>query len=300
VPAGDRALAQRLAVLARDDIPALAQIIGVENPGTFPIYAFTSWSDFLTATGLNPDLLGESISPSGTILLYVTGDDYTVQKTLAHELTHSLLGQRLGHHLGELPTWVNEGLACYLSDPLTPEQFPAVSRQLHHNGILSLEQLDRAFVSTGSHDAAYLQSRSMVAWLEYHHPGALRHFIDDLADGKSFESALNYAAGLSPDGWWNGWEGGIPAYIYWFTLLMPQAIFTLMALLVLLAALLRALRKRHEAQEEEEEDEEEDEDEEAIEHTQTAEKNINGERTQTQHAGRYNPGYLNDDLLEDQ
>lgn len=254
VHAGETALARKLSGMARVKIPELARIIGVPAPGPFPIYAYSSWPDFLTATGDNPDLLGESMAPSGTILLYVTGDDYSVQTTLAHELTHSLLCQRLGRHLGNLPTWVNEGLACHLSDPLTPAALPGVSRQPHHDGLLSLEQLEGAFAAPGSHDVAYWQSRSMVAWLAYHYPGALRRLIDNLADGETFESALYYATGLTPDGWWNGWQGGIPAYVYWLTLLSPQAVFTLMAVLVLVAALLRALRKRREAADDEDAD----------------------------------------------
>lgn len=294
VRAGDTALAREIGAMAKGEIPALAQIIGVKTPGVFPIFAFTNWPDFLRATGFNPDLLGESISPSGTIMIYVTGDDYSVQRTLAHELTHSLLGQRLGRHIGNLPTWVNEGLACHLSDPHTSAELAGISRQPHHAGLLSLEQLDQAFVVPGSHDVAYWQSRSMVAWLEYHYPGSLRRFIDNLAAGETFESALYHATSLTPDDWWHGWEGGIPAYIYVFTVLSPQAIFTLMAVLVLLAALLRALRKRRETKDDEEEEEEESTaTNTAASHTSTAQA---GERT----AGKYDIGQNNDDLLEDQ
>ncbi len=251
---GQSTLARNIGDMVGAKLPGLAQFIGVRTPGPFPIYAYTDHIDFMRVTGINPDLLGVSMSPSGEILLDARGDVDSVGKTLAHELTHSLLNQRLGVHIGNLPIWVNEGIACHLSDPLTPQELPAVSAQIHRDGILTLDQLEIAFSTFSSRDAAYLQSRSMIAWLEYRHPGALRKMIDYLARGKTFETALYYAAHLTPDTWWQDWEEGVPAYFFWLNLLSSPAAYAPMAFLVILAAILRALRKRRDREETEEED----------------------------------------------
>lgn len=251
---GQDALAGNMATMAKSELPRLAKTIGVAAPGPFPIFAYTSYTDFLQATGVDPYLLGISVSPSGKILLDARGDTLSVRRTLAHELTHSLLDQRLGNHIGELPTWVNEGIAGFLADPESPSELPAVSQLVHGSGVLTLDELATAFASRSARDAAYLQSRSMSAWLEYRHPGALRRVIDGLANGESFETALDHAAQLTPEAWWQQWKESIPAYMYWLTLLGSPVIFAPVALLVVILAILR-LRRKQEAMVEETEDE---------------------------------------------
>ncbi len=275
---GETVLARNIAAMVHSELPRLASITGVASPGPFPVYAFSSFSEFLRATGINPDLRGVSMSPSGEILLDARGDIDEVQKTLAHELTHSLLNQRLGVNLSELPRWVNEGIACHLSDPLTRQELPAVTREIHQTGLLTLEQLGNSFTShaTRDTDAAYLQSRSMIAWLDYHHPGALRRLIDHLAAGEPFDTALTHAAGLTSESWWQQWEEGIPAYVFWLPLLSSPAIYAPMALLVIIAAIARAIRKRRREGEEE-------------------------EAVEKQHSAAVpSPAALRDDLLDDQ
>jgi len=249
---GQTTLAGHMREMVQSELPRVAQYFGVQSPGPFAIYAYDSYAEFLEATGINPDLRGESRGPTGEIRLYARGDVDSVRRILAHELTHSVLDQRLGLHIGALPTWVNEGLAGHLSEPISPGELPGASRQVHRNGVLSLDELDVAFSSTGSHDAAYLQSRSMVAWLEYRHPGALRRLVDGLANRKSFEDALGDAAQLTPSEWWKQWETNIPAYIYWLNYLSSPVIYAPAAFLVIFVAILRALRKRREAEEEDE------------------------------------------------
>ncbi len=158
--------------------------------------------------------------------------------------------------------------------------------------MLTLVELNGAFSAPGSHDVAYWQSRAMVAWLEYHYPGSLRRLIDNLANGESFAGALYHATKLTPDDWWNGWEGGIPAYIYLASLFLPRAIFTLMALLVIVVVVIRILRKRRSLTEDEEEAQ-------AV-ATQTAAGRVIAEETAKNTPRANEDGQYSADLLEDQ
>jgi hypothetical protein len=138
-------------------------------------------------------------------------------------LTHSLLDQRLGNYSGSLPRWVNEGIAGHLSDPVSPEQLDAVSQLIHRDGVLTLDELQAAFPDGPYRDAAYLQGRSMMAWLVLKHPGVLSRLLDELAAGRTFDDALQQVAGLTPEAWLAGWHRDIPAYIYWLTFLASPA-----------------------------------------------------------------------------
>ena len=252
---GEEQLAAEIGGMAADELPRVAAALGVEKPRPFPIYAYANYVEFLRETGLDPDLLGESASPSGTIKLDVNANVNveTVRRTLAHELTHSLLDQRLGDRIGWLPLWVNEGLAVHLSDPLTPAQLPATAQLIHRNGVLSLDELDSAFTRGHARDAAYLQSRSMIAWLDYHYPGAIRRLIDGMAGGSTFAEALHAATGLTPDTWWQQWQASVPAIAYWLLLLGSPVWYAPLAVLLMIIAIARILRKRAEAKQEAEE-----------------------------------------------
>ena len=105
-------------------------------------------------------------------------------------------------------------------------------------------------------NAAYTQSCSMIAWLEYKHPGALLRLIDNLASGMSFETALDKAAGLTPARWVYLWQHAIPPYIVWLDLLNSPIVYAPAALLILIA-FIRMRKKREETEEVEEQPEEE-------------------------------------------
>ncbi|MHB9024797.1 MAG: peptidase MA family metallohydrolase [Armatimonadota bacterium] len=252
---GENTLARQIGRLVELELPRLAAAIGVPSPGPIPIYAFSSQVEFYQQTTPDPFLLGTSSSPSGTIRLDCRRPEPQVRRTLAHELTHSLLNQRLAEYIGELPLWVNEGIAGHLSEPITRAELKGSSELIHQIGILTPEEMEESFHTRHTVDAAYLESRSMIAWLEYRHPGALRRLLDGLAAGQTFPVALHNAAGLTLEAWWQQWQRAVPAFMYWMIWFSSPAVYAPLALLVVILAILRARRKRAEAEEEEEAEE---------------------------------------------
>jgi len=249
---GQERLARTLTAEVREETTRLAGALGVTTVREFPIYAYTSRVEFIRDTGRQPDLLGESLSPSGEIRLDASGSLGPVRQVLAHELTHSLLDQRLGFHISELPTWVNEGIAGHLSDPVSPSQLAGVSHMIHRDGVLSLDELEGAFPTGPFRDAAYLQSRSMIAWLEWKYPGAVRRMVDTLAAGQTFPDALHAAAGLTARAWLDKWQQSIPTILLWLTFLASPVVYTPLAVLLIWAVLRRILRNKAEEADEDE------------------------------------------------
>lgn len=243
---GQERLANQLAPQVEQEITRVAGSLGLQSVRDFPIFAFNSRYDFMGETGRQPGLLGESLSPSGEIYLDASGPPESTCSVLAHEVTHSLLDQRLGAYAGGLPRWVNEGIAGHLSDPVSPAQLEGVSQMIHRDGVLTLEELQAAFPDGPYRDAAYLQGRSMIAWLEYEHPGALLRLLDGLAAGHSFDYSLKHAAGLTTVQWLAAWRKNIPAYMYWLFILASPVVYAPLALLLAFIAIRRMLRKRAE------------------------------------------------------
>jgi len=249
---GQERVARSLLPVVREEASRIAGELGVTKIRLFPIYAYASRGEFFRDTGRQPDLLGESLSPGGEIHIDVSGSRDPPRRVLAHELAHSLLDQRLGMYGGLLPHWVNEGLAGHLSDPVSTDQLAGVSNMIHRDGVLSLSELEEAFPSGPYRDAAYLQSRSMIAWLVWQHPGAVRRMIDALADGRSFHQALRSAAGLTAEEWLARWRRSVPAIIYWLTYLSSPVVYSPLAAILIWVFIRRLLRKRAKEAEENE------------------------------------------------
>jgi len=248
---GEGQVAEQLGGMTTEEITRLAPQLGLElrSVTRFRIYAYTSRSEFIHDAGRNPLLLGVSYRPTGMILIDVTGQEGPVRAVLGHELTHTLLNERLGENIDHLPDWVNEGLAGYFSTPVSPSQLPGITHLWHWQGILTIPQMESAFDGGQNVDAAYQQSMSMIAWLEYHHPGAIGIILKDLAHGLDFDHALLDAGGLSQQDWLQQWEAGIPSYEQWLSLLSSPVLYAPFALLIVLVFVLRVRRKRGEVEE---------------------------------------------------
>ena len=251
---GEEPLAKSLLPVVDRESLRVANAIGLDSIKRFPIFFYTSHAEFMRDAGLNPELLGVSYSPSGLIRVDATNMRGSVETILAHEITHTLLYQRLGIHAGELPTWVNEGIAGYLSEPISRDMLPYYAHRQHARGMQSIEQMEQAFAGRQSTDAAYLQSASMIAWLEYRYPGSLQNILSRMDMGDSFYQALGDVTELTPEGWLARWKSGIPEFEMWLSLAGSPVVFAPMAILVIIVVLLRG--RKHDDEEEEEEDEE--------------------------------------------
>jgi len=247
---GQERLARELAPMTEQELSRIAGELEITQIHSFPIFAYASDVDFMRDTGKRPELLGESLSPGGEIRIDVSGTQGSPRQVLAHELTHSLLDQRLGPYIARLPDWVNEGIAGHLSDPVDANGLEGVSRMIHRDGVLSLDELNAAFPSGPFRDAAYLQSRSMIAWLEWQHPGAVRRLTAALAAGRSFPQALRTASGLTTEKWLTGWRRNVPAIFYWLTFFASPAVYSPLAAILIWAVVRRYLRKKAEEEEE--------------------------------------------------
>ncbi len=250
---GQEDVARLVASLAENDVPRIAAILGVAQPGPFEVYAYTDAVEFMTDAGHNPYLRGVSYRPSGAIRVNATATVAELRRTLAHELTHSLLNQLLGDHISLLPLWVDEGIAGHCSDPIDPGNLGAAAQQMHQQGVLSLNELEHGFENDTNRDAAYLQSRAMIAWLENNYPGALRKILARMVDGEYFPSALKATTSLTPEVWLKRWAQGVPFWMSLIYLMGSPVIFAPFAILVVVVVILRERKRRAEEDAEENE-----------------------------------------------
>jgi len=258
---GEEKSARVLINVANDETLRIAKYLQLNTMSGIRIILFTSKGEFMAANKPDIGLMGVSHGPNSIHVLY--SDDYNSNKSvLAHELTHSLLAQKLGNNRDSLPIWLNEGIAGYLSDPVAPTALKDVSELIGGTGVLTVQQMIDAFDNgKGNINAAYLQARSMTAWMEYNHPGALIKIISKISTGSTFDAALKSETVLTVNGWWFWWKSNVPPIEYFFSFMNSPAAFAPLAILVVIAVIIRKLRRKKEEEEEEEEEAKEVEEE---------------------------------------
>ena len=135
------------------------------------------------------------------LLIAVEPQEYeTYIPGLIHELAHLLVNDLTFNCFGDLPTWLEEGLATYAEGDLTDYQRTALEEAISNDGLISLRSLNSSFPV--DHSGAYLsyaQSWSLVNYLieEYGWP-KMRQLLDVFSDGATYEQAVErvYRMGL--------------------------------------------------------------------------------------------------------
>lgn len=138
------------------------------------------------------------------------GED-THRGTLAHELSHLHLGQRLGwwRRIKEVPSWFQEGLADWVADTGDEQVSRREAREaiLRGDGIVLEESGHLPFPTRPDSYGMtwpmfHMQSRLFVEYLRARDANAFRGFVAAVMQGVEFKSAFtdHFGAGL-PDVW---------------------------------------------------------------------------------------------------
>jgi tetratricopeptide (TPR) repeat protein len=130
-------------------------------------------------------------------------------RVLRHELVHSFLTSRAG---GSCPTWLQEGLAQWLSGSDAAREDAMLARL--RSPLPRIESLERPFTGLSEQQAtvAYATSLSVVTLLaRTRGEPTLRSLIGALADGRPAAEALPLALGLSYVELQSEWEKAIRA-----------------------------------------------------------------------------------------
>jgi len=115
---------------------------------------------------------------------------------LPHELAHLIFRDFVGFK-GEVPRWLDEGVAQWEEEGKRPAIRKAVKALAARNSLLSLASMMKLNVNaSGNGDELvakfYLQSASLVGFLiERHGSDDFAHFCRQLRDGKALEDALS-------------------------------------------------------------------------------------------------------------
>jgi len=130
------------------------------------------------------------------------------KRTLAHEITHLLVREATFGPFGDIPTWLNEGLAQYAEGEMEEYQSQILDEAIKENTLLSVRSLGSSFPTDPDQAyLAYAQSLSLVSFLIDNYDWAkMRELLAIFKEGSTYDNALIEVYGFDTIGleerWW--------------------------------------------------------------------------------------------------
>jgi hypothetical protein len=164
----DQAFGRRLLDSAVDSLARLEENIGVELEKPVKIIVYQSKADMQEALVSKGRIFEERIITLGTVvapdIMLLHGTHSQVDRTIAHELTHVVVGLATENPYAKIPAWLNEGLAMYNEGELRKDNAEALKRGIRENRLLSVRSLTSV---TGNPDEINLFYGEVYSIIEF-------------------------------------------------------------------------------------------------------------------------------------
>ena len=212
---GDQTFAIDLAKAAYNGLQFNETNSGLKAESPIDIYIYADTNDLKDAILYEPSWTGGQAFPDQDIvILGISPYDLDWGRdAIVHELTHVLVGHLTFSCLGDVPTWLNEGLAVYSEGELDPPSQQQLEEAIRSDTLLTVRSLSAGFSEVS--DKAYLsysQSYSITKFLiETYGQEKMTSLLVGLREGNAIDDALMQTYGFNIDGLEGAWRQAIGA-----------------------------------------------------------------------------------------
>lgn len=210
-----QSFAEELLESAVSSLEELSATTGVVPVSPVDLYIYANTTDLREAVLYAPGWTGGQAYPAYDVVLIGISPQQIEwgKRTIAHELTHVLVGHLTFSCLGSVPTWLDEGIAVYGEGGLDAPSAVRLETAIAQDQLLSIRSLSGSFSEhPDKADLSYSQSYSIVNFLinEY---GAqpLLDLFGTLRDGMTIEAGLQMVYGLNLDSLEDRWRAAVGA-----------------------------------------------------------------------------------------
>ncbi len=201
---GDKSFARETMAAAQQAVTRLAEDTGAYLEKPVKIYIYVNSQDLQGAMIFPQEWTGGvAFTRYGTIAIGIAPNNLAWgRRAIAHELAHLVIHQVTLNPYGDLPTWLNEGLAMYAEGPLEPDLVALLNEAATENKLISVRSLSSPF-SAHAEEAvlSYAQSYSLVDFLiSAYGPDKMLELLNTFREGSSYDGALNRVYGFDMDG----------------------------------------------------------------------------------------------------
>ena len=202
--AGGDSFARELMDACQEGLARLTQDIGAYPERPIKIYIYASNNDLKGAMiSSNEWSGGVAFTDFGIIAISISPSELDWGKrALVHELTHLVVRQTTFSPYGQLPLWLDEGLAIYNEGELDPFLRPYLEEAILGDELISVRSLCSPF-SAYSEKAylSYAQSYSLVEYLlDNYGQDKMLDLLALLKQGSTYDEALTEVYGFDMDG----------------------------------------------------------------------------------------------------
>lgn len=213
---GGDSFAQKLMNACQEGLAWLTQDIGAYPEKPIKIYIYASTSDLQGAMIFPQEWSGGvAFTAFSTIVIGIPPSELDWgEKALVHELTHLVVHQATFSPYGQLPIWLDEGLATYNEGELDPVLLSYLEEAILEDELISVRSLCSPF-SAYSEKAfqSYAQSYSLVEYLlDNYGQDSMLDLLAILKEGSTYDEALTQVYGFDIDGLDARWRATLTSY----------------------------------------------------------------------------------------
>jgi len=238
---GGDSFAQELMDTCQEGLAWLTQDIGAYPEKPIKIYIYSSTSDLKGAMIFPREWTGGvAFTAFSTIAIGIpSGELDWGKRAVVHELTHLVVHQATFSPYGQLPLWLDEGLAMHNEGELDPILRSYLQDAILEDKLISVRSLCSPF-SAYSEKAylSYAQSYSLVEYLlDNYGQDRMLDLLTLLKLGSTYDEALTEVYGFDIDGLDTRWRATLVAH----TVIANEAQQSHPSLLIVVAVLATAL-----------------------------------------------------------
>jgi hypothetical protein len=216
---GDQDFGDALFSQANRTLDLIETEAGVRVERQVQIFIYGSHRDLMDAidVGAQEWTGGQAFTKHGVVVINVSPNDLEFGLiAVPHELTHIVIDHATDNPYGDIPRWLDEGLAVYMSGELDVafrgyrDMVAAYARQ---NQLMTLQTLSSSFPADSQQaNQAYAQSGLVVEYIIHHYgKDAMAKLLQIFAEGSTYDDALEQALGVDTWGLDNAWRESISA-----------------------------------------------------------------------------------------
>lgn len=200
----EHALAQDLLKQGQDTLVRLQEEIGVTLEEQVRVYAYRSSRDMAAAlatrsTGFDEQILTLGVAVADNTLLLL-GSAPNAQMTLAHELSHIVVGLATKNPYAPIPRWLDEGLAMYAEGELPASNAQALEQAIRNDALISVRSLSGYTGEASQVNLFYGEVYSLVEFLlDRYGRDKMGELLDTFREGTTQEDALQRVYGMGVD-----------------------------------------------------------------------------------------------------
>jgi hypothetical protein len=211
---GDRAFGEALFDQANKTLDQIETEAGVQVAMPVKIFIYGSFVDLrdAIAVGSQEWTGGQAFTEQGVVVIGVSPNDldYGLAAT-PHELTHLVIHQATDNPFGDIPRWLDEGLAVYMSGELEADwrgYRDLVKSAARQDRLMTLQTLSSSFPADPEQAGlAYAQSGLVVEFIiDQYGQDAMAQLLDIFSEGALYDESLTEALGVDTWGLDNAWR----------------------------------------------------------------------------------------------